>query len=300
MQVFYTTSTSSHLFKSYALKDSLLQFGFELKIFLVDSSLESDETKASIEKDVISVSVIHSEWIDKITKKYRHQSDALRWGLKPAIGLYLLENGYDEIIYLDNDIYFYNSPAFLLKKLQQSDFLLTPHFYKDSPEKEQNWLEANYRIGLYNAGFVGANKNAKSILEWWVGCCLYEIKISYWRGLYYDQKYLDLVPILFDNVEIIKHRGCNFAGWNCDEVTLDKKDHQLTINGYDLIFIHFTPLSVERFSKSESTVYDAFEKYLETLQKHKPGFKFPAKKYSLSSFSTYFYYLRWKFIRLFE
>lgn len=242
---------------------------------------------------------LKSNLAEKIKKKY--QNDQLRWSLKPVYVQHLLEQGYDQVIYVDNDIFFYSSPDFLFEKLKLSDFILTPHFYKANPDTEQNWLEANYRVGLYNAGFFGANKNSLPILNWWAECCLYNVKKSYWRGLYDDQKYLDLIPVIFKKVEIIKHRGCNFAGWNCDEAEL-KKDHsnQLIIQEDPLIFIHFAQLSVERFSDRNSIVYNAFKQYLEALQKESPGFQFVSKKYTLSSFSTYFYYLRWKLSRLFE
>lgn len=291
-----TISTKSHLFKSFALLESVRQYSQAHLFCLITDS------KEFIEHSIIHFNYLNdlkSDSAEKLKKKYTN--DKLRWSLKPVYTKHLIEQGYERVIYVDNDIFFYSSPDFLFEKLKTSDFLLTPHFYKESPRKEQNWLEANYRVGLYNAGFFGANKNSIPILNWWAECCLYNVKKSYWRGLYDDQKYLDLIPIIFDKAEIIKHRGCNFAGWNCDEAELKKENgNQLLINGNLLVFIHFTQLSVKRFSASESIVQDHFRQYLEALQKEKTGFQFTRKKYTLSSFSTYFYYLRWKFIRLFE
>src|SRR5690606_13445248 len=105
-------------------------------------------------------------------EKYKHRfnSDQFRWFLKPVYAKFLLENRYDQLIYVDNDIYFFNSPDFLFEKLNHSNFLLTPHFYKADPTTEQDWLEANFRVGLYNAGFFGVNKNGIEILDWWIQC----------------------------------------------------------------------------------------------------------------------------------
>lgn len=290
-----TISTKSHIFKSLALLESVKQFSKTNLFCLVT---DSPEKIVHSEIQFNGLNDLSSDAALKIQQKYK--GDKLRWALKPVYVKYLLEQGYDQVIYVDNDIFFYSSPDFLFEKLKTSDFLLTPHFYKANPKKDQNWLEANFRVGLYNAGFFGATKNAIPILNWWTECCLYNVKKSYWRGLYDDQKYLDLIPVLFENIEIIKHRGCNFAGWNSDKVMVQNENEQLLINDDPLTFIHFAQLSVERFSKPDSDLYLAYKLYLEALQQQKNEFQFVNKKYTQLSFSTYFYYLRWKLSRLFE
>lgn len=290
-----TISTESHLFKSKATLKSVKAF-FDVDLFCLLTDTNNQEEK----KEVAFTTLfdLTTEAAKSIIKKYN--GDKLRWALKPIYTLFLLEKGYDAVIYVDNDIYFHSSPDFLFEKLKTSSFLLTPHFYKSNPKKDQNWLEANYRVGLYNAGFFGVNKNAIPILDWWAGCCLYGVKKAYWRGLYDDQKYLDLVPVIFDKVEIVKHRGCNFAGWNCNEVLLEERNNQLYINGDQLVFIHYAQLSMEMFSDAQSPVYNYYIDYLETLKKYNPNFEFQGKKRNLLAISTYFYYLRWKLNRLFE
>lgn len=293
-----TISTKSHLFKSYALLESVKKYS-NADLFCLTTDSDDDLELECINHSVMDS--LNSLQAEKIKQRYKNNSDKLRWALKPVYLKYLIERGYDKVIYVDNDIFFYSPPDFLFEKLETASFLLTPHFYKADPHKEQNWLEANFRVGLYNAGFIGAGKDAIHILDWWIDCCTYNIKKAYWRGLFDDQKYLDLIPVLFDHIEIIKHRGCNFAGWNEEDAIVQKTEqNELFINNAPLIFIHFAQLSIERFSQTESTIHDAFNAYLSQLQKHKPGFIFHSKKRNLSSFSTYFYYLRWKFVRLFE
>ena len=230
----------------------------------------------------------------------KYKGDKLRWALKPVFTKFLLESGYDQVIYVDNDIFFYSSVDFIFEKLHTSSFIITPHFYRSDPSNNQNWLEANHRVGLYNAGFFAASKKSIPVLDWWANCCLYNVKKAYWRGLYDDQKYLDLVPIIFDNVTVLKHRGCNFAGWNCDEVELEIRNKHLYINNEELVFIHFAQLSMERFSELNSEVHLQYIQYLNALKSNHPSFEFQGKKRSLLSFSVYFYYLRWKLVRLFE
>jgi hypothetical protein len=292
---FCTISTHSHLFKSLTLLESVRGVSkADLFCLITDSNkLERQENfKCHYLEDL--------EFWASVEQQKKYNDDSLRWSLKPVYLKFLLEEGYHSVIYCDNDIYFYDSPQFLFEKLKEKSFLLTPHFYPTNPQKDQNWLEANFRVGLYNAGFIGVSKRGVEILDWWTKCCLYNVKKAYWRGLYDDQKYLDLVPVIFDGVEVVKHRGCNFAGWNYDEVLIGKKDNQLFINNDQLVFIHFAQLSMERFSNTESQVYPYYQKYLKALVKHNPNFEFKGKKRTLSAISTYFYYLRWNLVRLFE
>lgn len=296
MNCIFTISTYSHLYKTYALRDSIAPYGYELKILLIDSP----DKKAELDENTVLLSSILENDFKAIYKLYRNKSDKLRWALKSVFAKHLLNNGYEKLIYIDNDIFFYSSPDFIFEKLTTSNFLLTPHFYKSDPESEQNWLEANFRLGLYNAGFFAANKEAIPILDWWIKCCLYEVKISFWRGLYVDQKYLDLFPILFDKVEVLKHRGCNFSGWNCEDVNLKVKNKQLYINNDELTFIHFSPIAVKKFSNPSSLVYPSYESYLSALRVHKKDATIQPKMFTRLNISTYFYYLKWKLARLFK
>lgn len=289
-----TITTQSHLFISFALLESVSELHqTDLFCLITDTSETLEHSKIHFHrlKDLESTA--------KVIKKYK--GDKLRWSLKPIYLKYLLEQGYERVIYVDNDVFFYKSPQFLFDQLNASNFLLTPHFYKADARKDQNWLEANFRVGLFNAGFIGANKNAIPILDWWANCCLYNVKKAFWRGLFDDQKYLDLVPVLFDKVEIVKHRGCNFAGWNSRTSELKRNnDNELIVQNDQLIFIHFATLSMLEFSKKEHLANPEYEVYVKTLKKYNPTFENTISKREKRNVKAYFYYLRWNIARRFE
>lgn len=285
MAQFCTISTESHLFKCFALAESIQKFGGELRVLLVDTNRvkSTDNIPTNIQFNYLDK--ISFESIVRTKKTYK--KDKLRWALKPAYLLYLL-NEIEEVIYVDNDVFFYNEFNFLFEELQHYNLLLTPHFYPSSPQKDQTWLEANFRLGLYNAGFVGANKKAKEALEWWSDCCLYEMKQSYWRGLFDDQKYLDLFPVLFDKVNIVKNRGCNFAGWNDQNMITEK----------EIVFIHFNHHTLSRFQISSSPHFNFFTQYLSLLEKYYPNFKLKEKQFDKFKVKNALYFLRWKLARM--
>ena len=294
-QAICTISTQSHLFKSQALLESVAKYS-QVDLFCLIT--DSEQQSGNYPFHTNTLSDLISEQAQKIKRKYK--GDHLRWAMKPVYLKYLLEQGYEEVIYVDNDIFFYDSPDFLFEKLKTASFLLTPHFYKADPLKDQNWLEANYRVGLYNAGFIGVSKNGIDILDWWTNCCLYNVKKAFWRGLFDDQKYLDLVPILFDNVEIVKRRGCNLAGWNYENYKIERNEAAVLINNQSLVFIHFADSSMNNFSQSSSVLFPEWELYLKELKAHKNDFEYRKSNFNKRMISVYLYYIKWLFYRLFE
>lgn len=288
-----TISTKSHLFKSFALLESAGQYS-RTDLFCLVTDTSEVEKHSLFRFNYLAD--LTSGIAEKLKKKYK--GDKLRWSLKPVYVKYLLEQGYDQVIYVDNDIFFYSSPDFLFEKLETSDFLLTPHFYKSNPVKEQNWLEANFRVGLYNAGFFGVSQNAIPVLDWWSECCLYAVEKSSWRGLYDDQKYLDLVPVLFNKVEIVKHPGCNLAGWNDENYTVSYKEDTFFVNGYPVVFIHFAELTMERFRDKNHPLYLLYRQYAAVLNRYNSGFRWRKKRFTKLYLSNVLYYLRWRLAQI--
>jgi hypothetical protein len=206
-----------------------------------------------------------------IIEKYAANTDKLRWSLKPILLQYILqEKEIAEVMYLDNDLCFYQSPQAIWDALAGSAMLITPHRYPANPLKEQNWLEANFRVGLYNAGFIATNQKAAQALDWWAAACRYRCEKNYYRGLFDDQKYLDLIPVMFDEIKVFKHPGCNLAGWNLHACQLSFVGNKFLVNEQDLIFVHFNPFTIAGFENStDMVVKDILQAY--STQLHKSG-----------------------------
>lgn len=295
MNCFCTISTKSHLFKSKVLSDSLKKYGYQTINLLVDSD-SVDEKTIFESKSYLTLKDLPQTDTKLILSKYRAHSDKLRWALKPVLMKYLLETKFEKVIYVDNDIYFFSKPNLLFDQLDLSNILLTPHFYSSNPKKEQNWFEANYRVGLFNAGFVGVNRKAIDMLNWWRECCEFNIKKSFWRGLFDDQKYLDLVPIVFDNVYIIKDTGYNLAGWNYKNRLLKLGETDFS----SITFVHFAELTLKEFSKIENPFHPLFNDYLTVMKTKGYLINQNDKKYSKRNILAYFYFLLWKLSRRFD
>lgn len=272
MNHFCTITTQSHLYKVHALSDSLSEQNndFLLHVLVVDSNFDFEYNRCVFTK----LSDLKSDPVTQaILKKYKRNSDKLRWSLKPVFLVDLLSiPDIAEAIYLDNDLFFYSDYSFLFNLLQSHSFLLTPHYYKHDPTKNQNWLEANFRVGLFNAGFVGANKRAIKSLIWWAECCAYRCEKNTLRGTFDDQKYLDLIPVMEETAHILKHKGCNVAGWNKELCQRKLIDGEIKIDGINpIVFIHFNHMTIrEIVNGNDNLLISFYQEYIKALKKHKP------------------------------
>jgi hypothetical protein len=267
---FCTISTHSHLYKVSALAESLANQGKEVMLHVLVVDNQNDVDLKYCKQWKLS-DITRGEGVHSIIGKYKSNKDKLRWSLKPVFLKHLINEGVEKIIYLDNDLFFYSDYQFLFDYLQNYSFLLTPHYYKIDPQRDQNWFEANFRVGLFNAGFIGVNKNAIKTLQWWADCCLYRCEKNSFRGLFDDQKYLDLVPVIEEGSYIIRHKGCNVAGWNSELCKREIIDYKVTIDGkFPIVFIHFNDTTVREITNGEDEIlYSFYNDYVHTLKKYK-------------------------------
>lgn len=246
MNSFCTIITSSHLpfakalYRSLQMQDTTVQ----LQVLVTDSTITTAVPFTIHTLDTVLISPVAKKLYDQYAVK---DPDAFRWALKPVFMNYLLEHGFDKVIFCDADLFFTSNYEFLWKELDANNFLLSPHFTDALPEKDEEIFLMSFRIGQFNAGFVGANKNAKPILNWWAAVCAYKIEKQEQIGLFDDQRYLDAVPVLFDSAKIITHRGCNLGSWNINNNKRSLINGQVLINEqFPVVFIHFNYETIQQ------------------------------------------------------
>ena len=177
----------------------------------------------------------------EIIAKYHPDSmDQLRWSLKPVFLNRLLEvEQLGKVIYVDNDITFFNSFDFLFDMLDDHRVLITPHWFGIEPGVDvDDMLWLGY-VGYFNAGFFGASKDATEILNWWAKANLFRCERKVEEGLWDDQRYLDIMPVYFEKVGVVHHQGCNVAPWNKVFLKRSVVEGEVLINGkWPVVFIH--------------------------------------------------------------
>lgn len=189
--------------------------------------------------------------VNSLYRKYAHiHMDSFRWSLKPVFIRYLLEHGFEKVLFTDCDIFFFNDYHFLFNDLNESDVLLTPHWHNSNPLTDPNSYSYLITRGMFNAGFIGANRKGIPPLQWWAEACHFKMGPTKEFGWLDDQRYLDVLPVKFENVKIIRHRGCNLSAGNDEECKRELINGQVLINGqYPVVFIHFNPSVVKEILK---------------------------------------------------
>jgi len=200
--------------------------------------------------------IFNYELVQEIYKKYAHQNiDNFRWALKPVFISYLLDKGFEKVLYTDCDIYFFNDYAFLFTELNTASILLTPHWRNSDPLIDEESFFSLFKDGIFNAGFIGANKNGIPALQWWAKVCHFKMEANPLQGIYDDQRYLDVLPVKFEDVKIIRNRGCNIGAWNEEECKRILVNGVVLINKeYPIIFIHFNNMLMQQILKGHDAL----------------------------------------------
>ncbi len=169
--------------------------------------------------------------------------------VKPFAIERLFERGYDRVIYLDPDIYVYEQFEELDGEFARgAEFVLTPHYTHLWKEDGKKPGESDIMVaGVYNLGFIALANTADTLemVRWWQRKLEFQCVIALDKGIFVDQKWMDLVPGLFPHVAILRHDGCNVAYWNLSHRTAEKKDGKYFFNGQRLVFFHYSGLNVD-------------------------------------------------------
>jgi len=157
----------------------------------------------------------------------------------PAVCKYVLEKyePVDELVYLDADLFFFQSPEIIFKEINGASISIVPHRFNFI-----NYIRNIY--GYYNVGWVSFKKDREGIaclnkwyednLEW----CFDKLTFK----KYADQKYLDYWEKDFKNICIIKNRGVNVGPWNVGNYKISLKNNSIYVDNDPLIFYHFASM----------------------------------------------------------
>jgi len=152
------------------------------------------------------------------------------------------------VFFFDPDIVVFSPLEELAAELERGSVLLTPHLTE--PERTLEAILDNecaaLRHGIYNLGFLAVRNDAEGrrFAQWWgsrlADLCYDEIP----RGLFTDQRWMDLAPAFFASVAIVRDPGWNVATWNLTHRHIEGSlAGGFTVNGASpLRFFHFSGL----------------------------------------------------------
>jgi hypothetical protein len=175
---------------------------------------------------------------------FRYDVKELCTAAKAHLLEYLIrEKSVRKLLYLDPDILVTAPLAGIYDQLETYDIVLTPHLDADFPDDDRLPNDGYIlRAGQFNLGFIGVNDsdNARSFLKWWQQKLITNCVVDLVQGYFVDQKFIDFVPIFFENFLIEKDPGYNVAYWNLHNRRLSRENGAWRCNLGPLYFFHFS------------------------------------------------------------
>ena len=285
MKVIYTTCTYNHISRALSLADSVNEYCPDIKLIIgliddVDSTFVMEQ-----HFELLQASELRLPFLQEMRNKYTTLE--LNASLKPFFAEHIFGNYPDvsEIIYLDSDILLFDNLDVIYTALGDHSIVLTPHSFssvkRGSSIDDRNFL----RSGIYNIGFYAVKRDQQGLafLAWWMDKLKDEGFIDSNRGMFAEQLWLNLVPLYFSGVHILRHLGCNVAYWNLHEREISAATDGYLVNGtVPLIFYHFSGASVNCITEDNLSshqnrytftnrpdVLPLFKKYIANLKRHK-------------------------------
>lgn len=248
MDAIYTVCTYNHLARAFSLAHSVRQHCPDAHFIIGLIGEVGTDTHIPFEYELITAGEMALSFLDEMCSKY--SALELNSALKPYFANFILESNkkIDRLTYLDSDILLFENLTPVYKSLESHSIVLTPHSCSTVINGSDFDDRIFLRSGIFNAGFFALKNDlwARAFLTWWMGKlknqCFFDSK----RGMFAEQLWLNLVPLYFEKVHILKHLGCNVAYWNIHERNLSQRNGSYFVNDeIPLIFFHFSGASVD-------------------------------------------------------
>jgi hypothetical protein len=173
--------------------------------------------------------------------------------IKPKLLMHTLRSHQDieTVVFLDPDILVV-SPFLEFGEALAGDrwASVTPHHLHDETDGRmvrKNMLRT-LRCGVYNLGFLAIRRCAATseFLRWWHHKLAEFGLVDFDRGLFVDQKWMDIAVGLFPGIGTLRHTGYNIANWNVARRCIQRERPGGAIttgDGEPARFLHFSSIS---------------------------------------------------------
>ena len=249
----------NYLAHARVLSESFLKHNSNSKLYvLLADKIDGYFNPSEEQFQIVTLDDLEKEILDLLTPQFLFSHNVYEYSTAvKALFLEYLLNKVDirKLVFLDPDILVTDSFRDIDKLLNQYSIILTPHFtepIKDELANQLNQTEVNVLLnGVYNLGFLAIAKTdtTVSFLDWWKKhlhrCCFMDPE----NGIFVDQKFMDLVPGMFDNVYVLRYPGYNVANWNVLDRCLIFKGNHYYVNNKPLVFFHFSNFDPEKMDK---------------------------------------------------
>lgn len=261
MKIAYNVSTINYLWQAENLAQSFIKHNpdYTFFVYIIDKPTpDLDISKYNFSFKIIWIDEVEVPTWNKMVEYYTFFELVMA---TKALGLDHLLNKYNPnfVIYLDSDIMVFNDFQLIENQLEKYDIFVTPYSCSRMPaltpidavedsfsDKKPFEDRMMLYVGIYNMGFIAIKNTieAHKFVNWWVDMALNLCFGGRIQGSFVDQLCINLVPIYFEKVLVIKDLGYNAASWNFHERNFSEKDGKFYVNDeFPLVFYHYSGYS---------------------------------------------------------
>lgn len=174
----------------------------------------------------------------------------LSTAVKPWLLRHLLDRSEDGLVaYLDPDIRLYGPIDDVWELARGHGVVLSPHNVKPIPRDGRKPSEEDILVaGAYNLGFIGLGRTgfAHELLDWWAERLEEHCVVDPARGVFVDQRWIDLVPGMAGDHALLRDEGFNTAYWNLATRDVVRDGDRWRVNDVPLRLFHFSGFDPSR------------------------------------------------------
>ncbi len=237
----FTIAAKNYMHFVRTLMDSVATFAPDADRFLALCDEPDGSESAGDAFRVISLRELPIPELDRFVFQYTLLE--ISTAIKPfVIEKLLTQYGYDQVLYFDPDIRIYRALDDMMGLLGKHTVLLTPHLTEPTNDDKRPSERDILQCGVHNLGYLGVRRTpgAERLVKWWQKRLLRDCVVDFERGLFVDQKWMDLAPMLCEGAHVSRDPGWNVAYWNLHGRRVDKTAAGYTVDGAPLTFYHFS------------------------------------------------------------
>jgi hypothetical protein len=248
---FFTSISNSYLPKARVLARSIRRHypGVPIALVLSDERhprLDYTDFDLVLRPEDLGIEVDSFEaWV------FSHTIVELCTAVKPFAFRRLFERGAECVVYLDPDILLLSQMTELEEALAEHPIVVTPHVSTPAQNVDDlidGEMLGSLRHGVFNLGFLALRNEGEGapFLQWWLSRCRDYCFDDASRGLFTDQRWIDLAPCFFETLKILRTPSYNVASWNLYYRDVSRAENgELVVNGnLPLRFFHFSGLDI--------------------------------------------------------
>jgi hypothetical protein len=312
-KVVFTIVAKNYIGLAGVLQKSVLENAeTDFYVFVSDESKDTDLEKSTLHPTILwareKLNIEEYLWYQMA---FKYNLVEFCTAIKPFCFEYLAnELHYSKIIYLDPDVYVFNSLEKIFTDLDAGSVMVTPHITNMHPIVTTDHPDYLFLLnGTFNLGFAAIHINERSlaVLDWWKRMLINECFFDNDRGTATDQKWMNLLPGFLGQEELIINRdiGLNVAPWNFHEREIITEGDSLfvtsrgsgnTFTKTPLIFVHFSGYDYRSFSTDKvvhkNEVLNNFQDFTIVFEKYGQAIaagdfsKFSGLPYTYNSFEN--------------